>query len=242
MKGGYKMNWSDYVVLGIIGAFALAGLFKGFIMSAYRLVSYVVSIFLSIRLAPVLAGILEKSAVYGTVKGMIVSNLKAWRLAVFKSGNLPDEGVKGMEQVLGPMPMPDIFKSLMLRNLPSPSETTDTAGLMDTVGNELTGIIISILSLVIIYIVLRLVLALVGTLLRGISALPVFRQVNKLGGLLLGTLRGVLAVYVLFAVLMMFNSNLVLAPVFEAIESSRIASAFYGGNFIINFLFPPVTA
>ena len=54
------MNWSDFVVIGIIGVFALIGLFKGFIMSVYRLVSYVACLFLSIKLAPVLAGLLEK--------------------------------------------------------------------------------------------------------------------------------------------------------------------------------------
>lgn len=236
------MNWIDYVVLGIIGAFAVAGLFRGFIMSAYRLVSFVVSTFLSIRLAPVLAGVLRGSAVSDAVRGMINSNLKAWKMTALQSGSFPDTEFKGVERVFGFIPMPEMLKSRILGNLPSPAEMTGTGGLLDSAGDELTGIIISIISLIVIYLALRLILAVIGLLLRGIAALPLFRQVNKLGGFLLGAARGVLTVYILFAVLMIFNSSMALAPVFEAIVSSKIASDFYVHNFIIKFLLPSVLA
>ena len=68
-------------------------------------------------------------------------------------------------------------------------------------GHRLTGLIISVLSLIIVFIILKFVFIIIGRLLRGIAQLPVFKQVNKIGGLIMGAFQGILAVYILFAVL-----------------------------------------
>jgi uncharacterized membrane protein required for colicin V production len=140
------------------------------------------------------------------------------------------------------MPMPNVLKHSLLNNLPSPSELIDTNGIVNAIGDELAGMVLSVLCLIVLYFVLRIILAAVGMLLRGISELPLFKQVNKAGGLILGALQGFLAVYILFAILMLFNSNPAFAPVFEGLESSLLAGGFYENNFIINFLFPPIVA
>jgi len=236
------MNWSDFVVIGIIGVFALIGLFKGFIMSVYRLVSYVACLFLSIKLAPVLAGLLEKTPLFGTIKGAIVNNLEVWSRNALSSPQITEAGAQGAEQMLGAIPLPEIFRSSVLSSLPPPSEILDVTSILEAVGHRLTGLIISVLSLIIVFIILKFVFIIIGRLLRGIAQLPVFKQVNKIGGLIMGAFQGILAVYILFAVLTLFNSNPGFAPVFNGIESSLIASGFYRNNFIISLLFPPVAA
>ena len=104
------MNWSDFVVIGIIVAFAVRGMFKGFIMSVYRLVSFVVCGFLAIKLSPVFARILEKTVVYDSIKSMIVRNLETWSKSAFSSPTAVTTGTAGAETILGTMPMPDVFK------------------------------------------------------------------------------------------------------------------------------------
>lgn len=236
------MNWSDFVVIGIIGVFAVIGLFKGFIMSVYRLVSFIVCVFLSIKLSPALARILEKTTIFDVIKGIVVKNMEAWSKNAFSSPTAVTAGTSGAETVLGTMPMPAVFKHSLLNNLPSPSELFDVNSIINALGDELTGMILSVLSLIVIYFVLRLILGAIGMLLRNIAELPLFKQVNKLGGFILGALQGFLAVYVLFAILMLFNSNPAFAPVFEGLKSSMLAFGFYENNFIINFLFPPIAA
>lgn len=234
------MNWSDFAVIGIIGVFAVIGLFKGFIMSVYKLVSYVVCIFLSIKLSPVLARLLQNTPIYESIKRAIVNNMEVWSRNALSSPQAAEAGARGAEQVLVTVPLPEMFRSSLLKNLPPPSELLDISSILDAVGHELAAMIISVLSLIVVFIVLKIVLALIGKLLNGVARLPVFKQVNKIGGLILGALQGILAVYILCAALMLFNSNPGFAPVFKGIESSLFASTFYSKNFIINFLFPPV--
>lgn len=236
------MNWSDFAVIGIIGVFAVIGLIKGFIMSVYRLVSFVACTFLSIKLSPVLTRILEKTAVYDGIKVIIVRNLEVWSKSAFSSSTAVPAGTAGAETMLGTMPMPEVFKNSLLNNLPSPSELIDVNGIVNAIGDGLAGMVLSVLCLIVLFIALRIVCGVIGLLLRKISKLPVFKQVNKAGGLLLGAAQGFIAVYILFAILTLFNSSPAFAPVFEELGSSMFAAGFYENNVIINFLFPPITA
>jgi hypothetical protein len=172
---------------------------------------------------------------------MIVRNLEAWSKNAFSSPAVP-AGTAGAETILGTMPMPDVFKNSILNNLPSPAELVDINGIVNAIGDGLSDMVLSVLCLIIMYIVLRLICGIFGMLLRKVSELPVFKQINKLGGLLLGALQGFLAVYILFAILTLFNSNPAFAPVFDELGSSMFAAGFYNNNIIINFLFPPITA
>ena len=236
------MNWCDFVVIGIIGIFAVMGLFKGFIMSVYRLVSFMVCVFLSLLLSLYLAAILEQTAVYSSIKSMIINNLATWSHNALSRPAVLPTGTAGAETILGTMQIPPVFKSSILSNLPSPAELLDFDSVINAIGERLAGMILSVTCLILLYFALRLIFAVFGVLLRNISELPVFKQVNKIGGLILGALQGLLTVYILFAILTLFNLNIAFTPVFEGVRSSMIAARFYEDNIIINFLFPQITS
>jgi len=61
--GDFVMNWLDVAVLALIGVFAIIGLSNGFIFSIFRLVSFFISIFLSLKLYPFLSSLLIKIGV-----------------------------------------------------------------------------------------------------------------------------------------------------------------------------------
>jgi hypothetical protein len=63
-------------------------------------------------------------------------------------------------------------------------------------------------------------------LLKGISKLPLFKQVNKLGGFILGGAQGVLAIYILCALLVLFNANPKFAGIFNGLGTSMFAGGF----------------
>ncbi|HOJ11091.1 MAG TPA: DUF5711 family protein [Clostridiales bacterium] len=55
-------------------------------------------------------------------------------------------------------------------------------------------------------------------LLDGITQLPLIKQFNKLGGFVFGALEGLLTVYIIFAVIMLFNSSPSFITVYKTIE------------------------
>jgi len=233
------MNWSDYLVIGLIAAFAIYGMYRGFILSVYKLAAFFACIYVSIKFSPVVAAFLKNTPVYNSIKNAVVKNLPILSHQAVSSPDAATTGAAGAEAMLGTLPLPGFLKQSMLGSLPSPSELINTDSIVDAIGEELTMTILSILSLILLYIVLRIVAAFIGLLLKGISELPLFKQVNKLGGFILGGAQGVLAIYILCAILVLFNANPKFAGIFNNLGTSMFAGGFYDNNFIINWLFPP---
>ncbi|HEX2946330.1 MAG TPA: CvpA family protein [Clostridia bacterium] len=236
------MNWSDYVVIGLIAGFAIYGMYKGFILSVYKLVAFFACIYVSIKFSPVVAAFLKNTSVFSSIKNAIARNLPLLSHQAVSSPDTSATGTAGAEAMLGTLPLPGFLKQSMLGNLPSPSELINTDSIVNAISDELAMTILSILSLILLYIILRIVTAFIGLLLKGVSQLPLFKQVNKLGGFILGGAQGILAVYILCAILVLFNANPKFSGIFNSIGTSMFAGGFYDNNFIINWLFPPVAA
>jgi hypothetical protein len=114
----------------------------------------------------------------------------------------------------------------------------DLSSIMDKISDVLTHVVIDILSLVLLYIAIRVGLIFIRFILQGIAKLPVFKQMDKLGGFAFGATEGLLTIYIIFAVLMLFVSAPAFKGFFEAVETSAIAKFFYQNNFIVDWMFP----
>jgi uncharacterized membrane protein required for colicin V production len=228
------MNWIDYIVIAFIAVFALVGLAKGFVMTVFKVASFFICIFASIKFYPVLAGMLEKTPVYDGIKNSIMKTLLLRGQEAAASSTATVSGTAGVNAVISPLPLPDFFKQSMIEKLPSPSQLIDIQGITNAIGDELTRMVISVVSLIALYFILRIVLSFAGLILKGVSKLPVFKQIDRMGGFIIGAIQGFLAIFIVCAVLVLFNANQALAPVFTALDGSMFAGWFYENNFIIN--------
>ncbi len=236
------MNWSDYAVLALIAGFALVGLKKGFVMSIFKVLSFFICIYASIKLYPAVAGFLEKTPVYTVIRDSILKNLLLRGQEVSSASSAAVSGTAGAEAVVGPLPLPEFFKKTIVEKLPAPSQLIDLQSIVNAIGDELAKMVIAVVSLIALYFVLRLILAFAAIVLKGISKLPLFKQVDKLGGFALGAVQGFLAIYILCAVLVLFNANPQFAAIFSNLDNSMFAGWFYENNFIINWMFPSAGA
>lgn len=234
-RGGV-MNWSDIAVIVLVAAFALIGLRKGLTMSVFRVSTFFVCLFASIKLYPVLARILEKTAVFDTIKNSIAGNLIAGR-EVSASAGSSMSGAAGTQTILDSLKIPGLFRQNIQTKVLAEEGLNNMQSIVDSVGGELAKIVISLISLVVIYLIIRLVILVIGLLLKLVTKLPVIKQADKLGGFIVGILQGLLVVYALCALLMLFNVNPAFAPVFDGINNSLFARNFYENNFILNWMF-----
>lgn len=230
------MNWCDVVVVCAIGGFALIGLINGFIFSIFRIVSFFVSVFLSLKFYPILSAFLVRIGIHSKVQTIILKNLfqQSQVLApeVDKQAKLA-----AADSVIGHLKLPGFFKNTLIEKMPNPSKLVDLSDVFQNVSFELTNLVIDIISLISIYIIIRIALIFARVLLKQIAKLPVFKQMDKLGGFAFGAVEGILTVNFLLAFLMLFNANPKFVNIFTALENSMIASFFYQNNFIISWMF-----
>ncbi|NLC67242.1 MAG: CvpA family protein, partial [Clostridiaceae bacterium] len=109
--------------------------------------------------------------------------------------------------------------------------------IMESISEGLARVVIYIISMVLLFLAVRIAISIAKHLLEGIAKLPLLKQLDKLGGFAIGAVEGLLTVYVAFAILMLFNTVPSFKQIHDAIETSMIARFFYENNFIIDLMF-----
>ena len=231
------MNWSDFLIIFIMAGFGISGLVHGFVYSVFRLASFFVSIIVAAKFFPVVADTLMKTALYINIKNYIRKGLLMQQSAQV-SAPVGTPGRTSVEAVMNNLKLPDFTKDILTRGISDPDKLLDINRIMDTISGQLARIAIDIISLVALYIAVRIALVFLRFMLQGIAKLPLFKQIDKIGGFALGAMEGLLSIYILCAIVMIFQALPQMKAVFAAIDSSLIAKFFYRNNFIINWMFP----
>lgn len=231
------MNWSDFIVLGIILVFAFIGMSSGFVLTIFRVAAYFAGIIVSIKFYPVLSNILMKTAIYENIKNVIAENLliRVTAMTPAIDGQVKQTTASAVVDNLG---LPGFLKGPLATGLPDLTKLVDVNQITDMLSSRLAGLVIDVISLIVVYILVRIGLAFAEVILKGITKLPVFKQIDKLGGFSIGAVEGLLTVYIIFTLLLLFASSPSFVKIFEAIESSKVAKFFYDNNFIVNWMFP----
>ncbi|HEY5586051.1 MAG TPA: CvpA family protein [Ruminiclostridium sp.] len=226
------MNWTDIAVLIIIVVFTIIGLKNGFLYSVFRLLSYILSVIFAIKFYPVLSEMLQKTVIYTNIKASIVNGIikqQAVSVTTIKA--------KSAQTIVDGLKLPDFIKDSILKNIEK-GNIFDMSKIVDAVGSEIATLVINILSVILIYVIIRIALIFARVIIKTIARLPVFKQLDKTGGIVLGAIEGILIVYILCAVLIIFSAFPKFAMTIDSIESSKFANYFYQNNFIVSWMSP----
>ena len=177
---------------------------------------------LAIQLVAVVIAIVLTLILYKPVSNVIINvtgiDETIQNAILEEANNIMTNGEEGSNQVV---------ESIQNNMLP---ETARTISI-----NIIEGAVILIL-----YIVIRIILRFVTALANLVSKLPILNQLNQLGGIIYGILRGVLIVYI---ILLLVNLSGEIEPqnqVYTAVEGSYIGKVMNENN-ILDILFTEVS-
>ena len=97
--------------------------------------------------------------------------------------------------------------------------------------------IVSVGVAIVLYIVLRIALIFLKYVVGGISKLPIIKQLDKVGGVAYGVLRGAIIIYIILAILFFVVSLNDSGIISEAITNSIISKILYENNIILEMIF-----
>lgn len=226
------MNWTDIAVLIIIVVFTFIGLKNGFLYSVFRLLSYILSVIFAIKFYPILSGMLLKTAIYTNVKTAIING-------VIKQQSVSVSAIKekSAQTLVDGLKLPGFIKDSIIENV-AKKDIFGVQKILDAIGSEIATLVINILSVVLIYVIIRIALVFARVIIKTIARLPVFKQLDKTGGLVLGAIEGIFIVYILCAVLILFSAFPKFSSTIDSIEGSQFANYFYQNNFIVSWIAP----
>ncbi len=205
-------SWTDVILLALVCAFAFAGWKSGVVKMGFRLFSFFAALILAWLLYPVLAEYLRTTPLYS---------------ALF-------ELIGGKDAVSGAAPalVPPFLQDAMARN------NGILLNSLDGAADYLTQLVLNLAAFILVLIASKLLLMVLGRILDLFASLPVIGFFNRLAGMALGLLEGLLIACILLAVVyavVPLRNNTYLS---YAIEQSAATRILYLNNPLVRLVLP----
>lgn len=222
------MNWMDICVIIIIIVNGLRGLSLGLVLSVFNILSFIV------------AAIVSKMY-FSQVSTFIISNTNLTKKVnkfIIDRINTPDNILaKDSLDIFGIMNLPKTLSNFLMK---SDEVEAYSEGVIDNIhsyiAERMTIIIIDLISIVLVFIGALLILNILGHILDRIASLPVINQFNRIGGLIFGSAKGFIMVFILLAIMVPIVSIFPESFIVHALKNSTITKDLYNYNLLVKIL------
>ena len=216
----------DLILVLVLLIFTFCGYKKGLTGSLLKLLSFVIAIVIAIALyKPVASYVNKNTQIDDKIKSSIVDifDKQEERPQTEEENEDNKEGIKGI-----------IFKEISedIKNTASEAKTE----IVNKSAEKITETVINIGAGIVIYLAARLILVVISFFIKGITELPVIKQVDKTGGIIYGFAQGMLIIYVVLGIISLIALAAPESSIVTAITKSAIGGMLYNNNLILNIL------
>lgn len=229
------MNFIDIGILLILAITILGGYYRGFVYTVCSVVATVVSFVLSAIGAPLIANAIKGQDKLFSMLLYYTEGSEYVAATDVELTRMPISNVSAetLHTVIENADMPLPMDRCVLRNIASEAFQADgIATLGDYFNQTIVSVVINIVSVLILFVILRLIL---GFVIRGMDygrdGFPVLQRADGAIGAGLGLLHGVLMINVLFLVVPIGLT--VLPKIYEYLGESFFGEFFYKANICI---------
>ena len=222
------MNIIDILILIIIGVSVIFGMYCGFISGVLSVAALIGAAALALLTSGDLAAWLKgnetlvETLMYYTDAGSRVSNLDLSLMSVSQVSS------SALAQILQSANLPAAFESAFITAVEaaSASMTASAMTIAELLSQTIVSVSISILSFLICFFLAYVVATFVIHLINYVFELPVLRHLDSLIGGVFGLARGVLLVFILFALIPIVLAVAPVEQISDLIAASRLAPMF----------------
>lgn len=226
------MNIIDIVILAVLAVSVILGMYRGFISGVLSVAALIGSAAFAFAASGELAAWLQgnrtlvDTLLYYTDAGSRISDLELSLLSVSQVTE------SALSQILQGASLPAAFESAFLTGIgTAPASMT----IADLLSNTIVSVSLSILSFLICFLIAYIVLTFVIHLINYVFELPVLRHLDALAGGVFGLLRGVMLLFIFFALVPIV---LAVAPIeqIETLISRSTLAPMFDSQLILSIL------
>ncbi len=211
----------DVIVVVIILGFIIGGWKRGLLLSVYSLVSLIAAIALACMLTPFVSAGLEKTGIQDRMETKISAYAESELTEHFGAGANVDS-----EKAADALLLPEFIMD-KISGTDGPIQSVS-----QNIGRRSAELICRVIAFFIVFIIVGIILLVLKFVLKLAARLPLIKQADAVGGILIGFAQGILFVCVLALLLSVFSSAESVRSLISAVDRSHIAKFFYENNFI----------
>ncbi len=217
-----SINYVDLLVVAVIGISVFIGYKKGFLRTVAGFLSIVFSLILAMAFQGPVSDALENTVIYDTVYQTAATVIEA----PFSTTNkITDYGTNELN-------LPKKITKNMQKNIDAAADNAEKE-----IAKTVAESAMKIIALLLIFAVSRILIFVIMTLINFVTKLPLIGWSDGLMGALFGVFRGMLIVYIIFAVITLIASFSPDNFWAVAINHSKFAKLMYNDNVLLDFIF-----
>ena len=225
------MNWLFWVVVAFIAFHIIDGLRRGFIRKVVSAVSLIVTLVLVTYLTPHVTTFIQDHT-------SLHENLQQKCSEIFLNEEYNEDVKTDQVLMIENMELPENIKEMLLENNNTESyDILKVSGFHDYVGAYLANLIINalayLLSFVIVWTAIRALLLAMDV----VTKLPILHGINKLLGGALGTVYGVVLIWIAFLLVTILCNGDLGRQFFALISENPFLLFLYNQNVIMKIVF-----
>lgn len=211
----------DLIVIGIILLSTFLGYKKGLIGVAFKIVSFVIAIVITLILyVPVSNLVINNTQWDETIQYAIVEKLSI--------SNIEENKEIKKEETNMPAVIVDYINGAIKDTVVSTQNN-----IVEAVSRDLAINIIKIGVMIVLFILAKIALIFAKALVEGIAKLPILKQFNEIGGIAYGILRGILVIYVILVIVSLLIPVLNNDGILRTINETMLCKMLYNNNIIL---------
>lgn len=223
------MSWLFWVLLVLVLIFAIQGFRKGLIRTAFAMFFFVLVIFITTWVTPYISQYIRTHT-----KWENRIEQKCENVIMQTIGNQEGLSLNAQLAFIEELPLPQTVKDEMIENNNNEIYSQlAIASFGEYVSGFIASGIMNGITFVIAFIVAILLMQMILFAIDILTELPVVGFVNRLGGFLLGSLQGIIWVWIIFLVITMLCNTVVGKYMIETIKEDTILAVLYNNNIIV---------
>lgn len=237
------MNWLLIIVILVLAGNIVWGFSRGFLRVIYSMLAWIAILVFVTWATPYVANVLTEKT---NIDNRIESNLdEKLHELVIGDTNRQKEDREPDAQNPGPgkknyrdlqMKLPDAVTNKLFDTNKIADQILEGSGAYDVVAGRATDLVMRVISFVLVLLIAVISFHLLSVVLKVVEKLPLIGGINRLLGLFAGLVKGILIIWLAFAIIAMAGTTDIGIALISYIYESPLLIWVYENNFVLTLL------
>ena len=237
------MNWLLIIVILVLAGNIVWGFSRGFLRVIYSMLAWIAILVFVTWATPYVANVLtEKTNIDNRIESnldeklheLVIGDTNGQKEAREPDAQNPGLGKKNYRDLQ--MKLPDAVTNKLFDTNKIADQILEGSGAYDVVAGRATDLVMRVISFVLVLLIAVISFHLLSVVLKVVEKLPLIGGINHLLGLFAGLVKGILIIWLAFAIIAMAGTTDIGIALISYIYESPLLIWVYENNFVLTLL------
>lgn len=237
------MNWLLIIVILVLAGNIVWGFSKGFLRVIYSMLAWIAILVFVTWATPYVANVLtEKTNIDNRIETnldeklheLVIGDTNGQKEDREPDAQNPGQGKKNYRDLQ--MKLPDAVTNKLFDTNKIADQILEGSGAYDVVAGRATDLVMRVISFVLVLLITVISFHLLSVVLKVVEKLPLIGGINRLLGLFAGLVKGILIIWLAFAIIAMAGTTDIGIALISYIYESPLLIWVYENNFVLTLL------